>query len=168
MPVFFFCHVCRCMSWVNACGTICTSPTHHRHMHPLDTPNNTHTTHLPSSRHNLGIKTPQYPDLTDIRIKYQSNTTMYTHTHCHTYLLTTYTYTRGKKKHRHYKPCLPQGHYGCHILCFHLLTGRTPHAVRHGPVLMMGIMVPKTCWDRMFDNKHRISCILLVLSLHLM
>jgi len=36
----------------------CTSPTHHRHTHPLDTPSNTHTTHLPSSRRNLGIKTP--------------------------------------------------------------------------------------------------------------
>ena len=34
-------------------------------------------------------------------------------------------------------------------------------------LLMMGIMMPKTCWDRKFDNKHRISCILLVLSLHL-
>ena len=31
---------------------------------------------------------------------------------------------------------------------------------------MMGIMMPETCWDRKFDNKHRISCILLVLSLH--
>ena len=35
-------------------------------------------------------------------------------------------------------------------------------------LLMMGIMMPETCWDRKFDNKHRISCILLVLSLHLM
>jgi hypothetical protein len=32
---------------------------------------------------------------------------------------------------------------------------------------MIGIMMPETCWDRKFDNKHRISCILLVLSLHL-
>jgi len=47
--------------------------------------------------------------------------------------------------------------------------GRTPHAVRHGLILlMMGIMVPETCWDRKFDNKHRISCILLVQSIHLM
>jgi len=46
--------------------------------------------------------------------------------------------------------------------------GRTPHAVAHGLILlMMGIMMPETCWDRKFDNKHRISCILLVLSLHL-
>jgi len=46
--------------------------------------------------------------------------------------------------------------------------GRTPHAVGHGLILlMMGIMIPETCWDRKFDNKHRISCILLVLSLHL-
>jgi len=47
--------------------------------------------------------------------------------------------------------------------------GRTLHAVGHGLILlMMGIMMPETCWDRKFDNKHRISCILLVLSLHLM
>ena len=46
--------------------------------------------------------------------------------------------------------------------------GRTPHAVGHGLILlMMGIMMPETCWDRKFDNKHWISCILLVLSLHL-
>jgi len=46
--------------------------------------------------------------------------------------------------------------------------GRTLHAVRHGPILlMMGIMMPETCWDRKFDNKRRISCILLVPSLHL-
>jgi len=66
-----------------------------------------------------------------------------------------------KHTHRHYQPCLPQGHHGCHILCFHLLIGRTPHAVRHGIILlMMGIMVPETCWDRKFDNKRRIvsSC----------
>ena len=70
-----------------------------------------------------------------------------------------------QKKHRHYKPCLPQGHYS---LCFHLLIGRTPHAVGHGPILlMMGIIMPKTCSDRMFDQKHQISYILLVLSLHL-
>ena len=47
--------------------------------------------------------------------------------------------------------------------------GRTPHAVGHGLILlMMGIMMPETCWDRKFDNKHRIICILLVPSLHLM
>ena len=46
--------------------------------------------------------------------------------------------------------------------------GRTPHAVGHGLILlMMGIMMPEKYWDRKFDNKHRISCILLVLSLHL-
>ena len=47
--------------------------------------------------------------------------------------------------------------------------GRTPHAVGHGLILlMMGVMMPETCRDRKFDNKHRISSILLVLSLHLM
>jgi len=46
--------------------------------------------------------------------------------------------------------------------------GRTPRAVGHGLILlMMGITMPETCWDRKFDNKHRVSCILLVLSLHL-
>ena len=44
--------------------------------------------------------------------------------------------------------------------------GRTPHAVRHSRILrMMGIMMPETCWDRKFDNKHWSSCILSVLSL---
>jgi hypothetical protein len=33
---------------------------------------------------------------------------------------------------------------------------------------VMGIMMPETCWDRKSDNKHRISCILLVPSLNLM
>jgi len=43
--------------------------------------------------------------------------------------------------------------------------GRTQHVVEHGLILlMMGIMMPETCCDRMFDSKHRISCILLVLS----
>jgi len=42
------------------------------------------------------------------------------------------------------------------------------YAVGHGLILlMMVIMMPETCWHRKFDNKHRISCILLVLSLHL-
>jgi len=44
--------------------------------------------------------------------------------------------------------------------------GRTPHSAGHGLVLLMtGIMMSETCWDRKFDNKHRISRILLVLSL---
>ena len=39
--------------------------------------------------------------------------------------------------------------------------GRTPHAVGHGLILLMlGIMMPETCWDRKFDNKYRISCFL--------
>ena len=46
---------------------------------------------------------------------------------------------------------------------------RTPHVVGHGLILLvMGIMMPETCWDRKFDNKHRISCILLVFSFHLL
>ena len=46
--------------------------------------------------------------------------------------------------------------------------GRTPHAVGHSLILlMMCITMSETCWDRKFDNKHRISCILLVPSLHL-
>ena len=44
--------------------------------------------------------------------------------------------------------------------------GRTPHALGHGLILlMMSIMMPETCWDRKFDNKHRIGCILFFLSL---
>jgi len=97
---------------------------------PLDTPKNTHTTHLPTSRCNLGIKTPtpNTPDLTDIRIDYQSNIMTYTHTHTHTHTAT-HIYTQHahihiakKHTHRNYQPCLPQRHYGFHILCFPLLT----------------------------------------------
>ena len=45
---------------------------------------------------------------------------------------------------------------------------RTPHAVGHGLILlMMVIMMPETCWNKKLDNKLRISCILWVLSLHL-
>jgi len=36
---------------------------------------------------------------------------------------------------------------------------RTQYAITHGLVLLM---MPETCWDWSFDNKHRISCILLV------
>jgi len=90
-------------------------------------------------------------------------------TDCATCIYSRHTPTHvTKKKHRHYKPCLPQGHYGCHILCFHLLTCRIPHAVGHGLILlMMDIIMPETCSDRMVGQKHQISCILLVLSLHL-
>jgi len=46
--------------------------------------------------------------------------------------------------------------------------GRTPHAVGHGLILlMMGIMMPETCWDRSSIINNEISCILLVLSLRL-
>ena len=39
---------------------------------------------------------------------------------------------------------------------------RTPYAAVHTVVLlMMGIMMPETCWDK-FDNKYQISCIWLV------
>ena len=56
--------------------------------------------------------------------------------------------------------------WSCIVGCVH--TDRTPHAVRHGLILlMMGIIMPKTCWDRKFDNKHRIRSILFLLSLHL-
>ena len=70
--------------------------------------------------------------------------------------------------------------WSCVVICVHTVhsshsqtqpthPGRTPHAVGHGLIfLMMGIKIPETCWYRKFDNKHRISCILLVLSLHLM
>jgi len=40
---------------------------------------------------------------------------------------------------------------------------RTPYAAAHTLVLlMMGIMMPETCWDKRFDNKRQISCVLLV------
>ena len=46
--------------------------------------------------------------------------------------------------------------------------GRTPHAIGHDLILLtMGIMMPKTCWDRGLIINNKISCILLVLSLHL-
>jgi hypothetical protein len=103
--------------------------------------------------------------MTDIRIRYQSNITTYTHTPPHTFTHDINVHTWPKKRtHRNYQPCLPHRHYGCHNLCFNLLKGRTSHAVGHGLILlMMGIIMPETCWDRKFDNKHWISCILLVL-----
>jgi len=54
--------------------------------------------------------------------------------------------------------------WSCVVSCVHCV-----HAVGLGLILlMMGIMMPETCWDRKLDNKHRISCIVLVRSLHLM
>jgi len=75
---------------------------------------------------------------------------LHTHTHTHTaihiYSRHTCTHVAKKRTHRNYHPCLPQGHYGFHILCFPLLTGRLPHAVGHGLILlMMGILMPETC-----------------------
>ena len=53
--------------------------------------------------------------------------------------------------------CVPAPHNHSH----HCQCG-TPYAAVHTIVLlMMGIMMPETCWDK-FDNKHQISCILLV------
>jgi len=41
--------------------------------------------------------------------------------------------------------------------------GRTPYAVGHGLILlMMGILMPETCSDRKFDNKHLVGSV----SLH--
>ena len=67
MPIFRRTRLC----------TTCTHPTHHLHTPPLAAPNNTYTTRLSSSRRNTCITTPtpNTPDLTDIRIRYQLNTT---------------------------------------------------------------------------------------------
>ena len=53
--------------------------------------------------------------------------------------------------------CVPAAHsHSHHYQC------RTPYAAVHTLVLlMMGIMMPETCWDKVW-NKHQISCILLV------
>ena len=76
----------------------------------MEAPNNTYTTHLSSSRHNkyFTTPTPNTPDMTDVRIRYQSNTTTYTHE-----IPTMFT--------THYST---QRHYGSHILRFfpHLVT----------------------------------------------
>ena len=57
---------------------------------------------------------------------------------------------------------------GC-VGCGWLWSCGAASCTTHGLILlMMGIMMPETCWDRKFDNKHGISCILLVPSLHLM
>ena len=54
--------------------------------------------------------------------------------------------------------CAPAPHnHSHHYQC------RTPYAAVQTLVLLtMGIMMPETCWDKRFDNKHQISCILLV------
>ena len=181
-------------------------------------PNNTHATHLPSSRRNLGIKTPT-PNTQTWWQTYELDTNQTSQlTYRHTHLFMTYMYTRCQKtytqelptmfttrtlqlshlmfpspyrqnttcsrtrsyspddghndyhsnpttpKFRHlcwnYQPCLPQGHYSFHILCFPLLTGRTPHAVGHRLILlMMGIMLPETCWNRsLIINIEFVAC----------
>ena len=74
-------------------------------------------THIPSSGHNT-------PDLIDIRIRYQSNTTAYTYTHAihiytrpytyahdHTHICTTYTYTHD---HTHIHMTYTYTHYHTH------------------------------------------------------
>ena len=85
-------------------NTTCTYPTHHLHTPPwkhLITP----TPHT-SSRHNTCITTPtpNTPDLTDIRIRYQLNTTAYTYTHKIPAMITTHYSTKR--------------HYGSRILRF--------------------------------------------------
>ena len=98
-------------------------------------------THIPSSGHNT-------PDLTDIRNIYHSNTTVYTYTHgTH---INTRPYTNA-----HEIPTMFTSHYstqrfyGPHLMGSSalLLQCRTPYAVIHGlDLLMMGIMMPETCW----------------------
>jgi len=73
----------------------------------------------------------------DIRIRYQLNTTAYTYTHEIPTMFTS-----------HYPT---QRHYGCHILWFFplLLQCRTPYSVVQSLLLLkMGIVMPETCWDR--------------------
>ena len=62
--------------------TTCTHPSHHLHT-PLASPNNAYTTYLSSSRCNtcIAMPTPNTPDLTDTRTRYQLNTMAYTYTH---------------------------------------------------------------------------------------
>jgi len=136
----------------------CTHLAHHLHPPPHpDAPNNTNTTHLSSSRRNTYITTPtpNIPDLTDIRSRYQLNTTAYTYTQ---EIPTMYTINY----------CI-QRHYGSHILRFFplFLQCRTPYAVVHGLVLlMMGIMMPETCWDRSLIINIRLVASCWFLSLH--
>ena len=55
----------------------------------------------------------------------------------------------------------PASHYSQHNQC------KTPHAVVHGLVLlMMGIMVPQTCWDRSLIIHIRLVASCWFLSLH--
>ena len=102
---------------------------------PLEAPNNTYTTHFSSSRRNTCITTPtpNTPDPTDIRIRYQLNTTAYTNTHEIPTMFTT-----------HYST---QRQHGSHSLRFFplLLQCRIPYAVINDLVLLtMGIMMPET------------------------
>jgi len=118
-------------------NTTSTHPIHHLYTPPwkhLITPTS-HTSHQAGATHaSQNTHTPNTPDLTDIRIRYQLNTTTYTYTHEIPTMFTT-----------HYST---QRHYGSHISRFFplLLQCRTPYAVIHGLVLlMMGIMMPETC-----------------------
>ena len=80
-------------------------PSHHLHT-PLAATNNTYTTHLSSGRCNTYITTPtpNTPDLTDTRTRYQLNTTAYTYTHEIPIMFSA-----------HYST---QRHYGSHIVRF--------------------------------------------------
>ena len=63
-----------------------------------------------------------------------------------------------------------QRHYGSHILRFFplLLQCKKPHAaVRTLVLLMMGIMMPETCWDRSLITNIRLVASCWFLSLHL-
>ena len=116
-------------------NTTCTHPTHHLHTPTwkhLITPT-PHTSHQTGATHASQHPHPIH-HLTDIRIRYQLNTTPYTYTQEIQIMFTT-----------HYST---QRHYGSHILRVFplLLQCRTPYAVIHSlDLLMMGIMMPETC-----------------------
>ena len=119
--------------------TTCTHPTHHLHT-PLAAPNNTYITHLSSSRCKTCITTPtpNTPDRTDTWTRYQLSTTAYTHTRNTVYAYISALHTKTLRL-SHLTVFFPS----CYSAEHHMR-----QAVHTLVLLMMGIMMPETCWDR--------------------
>ena len=111
------------------------SPAHY----PLEAPNNTYTTHLSSSR---ATHASQHPHpIHQIWQTYQLDTNQTPwHTHIHT---KSQLYLQLITPHKDTTALTSYSFFPLLLQC------RTPYAVIHGLVLlMMGIVMPKTCWDR--------------------
>ena len=130
---------------MSLCGVMST--TH------LAAPNNTYTTYLSTSRCNTCITTPtpNTPDLTDTRTRYQLNTTTYTFTHEIPTMFSA-----------HYPT---QSHYGSHILRFCsplVAVQNTTCSSAHSCSPDDGHNDARNMLRWKFDNEHHISWMLLV------